>query len=122
MLAATCPPPAVSFSPSPPVALRMHDMLGRFRVAVPSACVLFILMMAGVRAEDSQLPRSAGEMFEKSVRPVLAANCFSCHGPDKQKASLRLDARAALLTGGDSGPAIVPGHPEESLLVKAIHY
>src|SRR5262249_33293389 len=43
-------------------------------------------------------------------------------GPDKHKGGLGLDSRQAMLTGGDSGPAIIPGHPEESLLVKAIHY
>src|SRR5205807_3925136 len=98
-----------------PVALRIHTMACRFRVAVSIACFLVVLMAAVARAEDSRLPRSAAETFEKSVRPVLSANCFSCHGPEKQKGSLRLDSRTAMLTGGDSGPVIVPGHPEESL-------
>jgi cytochrome c553 len=65
---------------------------------------------------------SAGVFFEKSVRPVLATQCFDCHGPVKQKGGLRLDSRAAILTGGDSGPALVPGKPEDSLLVRAIGY
>jgi mono/diheme cytochrome c family protein len=64
----------------------------------------------------------AVDFFEKSVRPVLANNCFECHGPRKHKAGLRLDSREGMLAGGESGPAIVPGHPEKSLLVKAIHY
>ena len=58
---------------------------------------------------------AGAEFFEKKVRPVLSANCLACHGPEKQKAGLRLDSRAVMLTGGDSGPAIVPGHPEERL-------
>jgi cytochrome c553 len=62
------------------------------------------------------------DFFEQSVRPVLAAHCVECHGPKKQKGGLRLDSRAAMLAGGDSGPAIVPGHPETSLLVAAINY
>jgi cytochrome c553 len=78
--------------------------------------------MAGARAEENRVPRTPADSFEKSVRPLLSANCFTCHGSEKQKGGLRLDSRAAMLTGGDSGPAIVPGHPEESLLVKAIHY
>ncbi|HEV3121017.1 MAG TPA: DUF1549 domain-containing protein, partial [Isosphaeraceae bacterium] len=60
--------------------------------------------------------------FELRVRPTLAENCFKCHGPEKQKSSLRLDSRAAMLAGGDAGPAIVPGKPEESLLVTAIRH
>src|SRR5437660_10094576 len=85
---------------------------------------LFVLTTPGVRAEENRPPltRSIAETFEKSVRPVLSSNCFSCHGPEKQKGDLRLDSRGAMLSGGDLGPAIVPGHPEESLLVKAIHY
>jgi hypothetical protein len=56
------------------------------------------------------------------VRPTLVENCFKCHGPDKQKAHLRLDSRAAMINGGDSGPAVVPGNLEESLLVTAIRH
>ena len=63
------------------------------------------------------------EFFEKHVRPVLAAKCFSCHGPNQQKGGLRLDSRAALLAGGDSGPAIVLGDDAaESLLVDAVNH
>ncbi len=60
--------------------------------------------------------------FETKVRPVLAENCFQCHGPDKQKGHLRLDSLASMLSGGDSGAAVNPGMPSESLLVKAINY
>src|SRR5579871_6226228 len=60
------------------------------------------------------------EFFEARVRPVLAEHCWSCHGPAKQRAGLRLDSRTALLRGGDNGPAVVPGDPDGSLLVKAV--
>src|SRR5262245_42743924 len=62
------------------------------------------------------------QFFETKVRPVLAANCFECHGEKKQKRDLRLDSLAAILEGGDNGPAIVPGHPEKSLLIKVINH
>ncbi len=65
---------------------------------------------------------AALEFFEKSVRPILTARCQGCHGPVKQKGGLRLDARAAILAGGTTGPAVVPGNPRESLLVDAINY
>jgi hypothetical protein len=60
------------------------------------------------------------QFFESKVRPILAENCFKCHGPEKHSGGLRVDGLTALLSGGDSGPAIVPGDPEKSLLVKAV--
>ncbi|HTE18855.1 MAG TPA: DUF1549 domain-containing protein, partial [Armatimonadota bacterium] len=68
------------------------------------------------------LAPEAMEFFEKEVRPVLAEQCYSCHGPKVRQASLRVDSRAALLKGGDKGPALVPGTPEKSLLIQAIHH
>jgi mono/diheme cytochrome c family protein len=64
------------------------------------------------------------EFFESKVRPVLAQNCFECHNPDqgRVKGSFRADSRQALLTGGPSGPALVPGDVEASLLIKAVRY
>src|SRR5689334_6374187 len=59
------------------------------------------------------------EFFETKVRPVLAEHCLECHGSEKSKAGLRLDARESMLKGGDSGPAVVPGKPQESALVEA---
>ncbi len=60
------------------------------------------------------------QFFETRIRPLLAENCHSCHGSKKQWAGLRLDNRASVLKGGESGPAIVPGKPEESLLIQAV--
>jgi cytochrome c553 len=61
------------------------------------------------------------EQFEKEVRPVLEESCFRCHGPDKQKGGLRLDRKADMLGGGDSGePAITPGKSADSPLVVRI--
>jgi hypothetical protein len=97
-------------------------------MAMRTRCYLLALVVAGFilssawSDEPPMTPRKAEEFFEKSIRPVLAENCFNCHGDRKQKAGLRLDSRQALLTGGETGPAIVPGHPEQSLLLKALHY
>lgn len=60
--------------------------------------------------------------FEQRIRPLLIANCIECHGPDKQKGGLRLDSRDGWQTGGDSGPALTPGRPEESRLWHAVTY
>jgi mono/diheme cytochrome c family protein len=79
------------------------------------------LSLGGEEAEIKPDP-AAMEFFEKNVRPILATRCQGCHGPAKQKGGLRLDARAALITGGSTGPAVVPGNPKDSLLVDAINY
>ena len=62
------------------------------------------------------------EFFEKRVRPVLAERCYSCHGAERQRSALRLDSRAALLTGGERGPAVIPGDTAASLLMHAVSY
>ena len=81
---------------------------------VAALCGVF---MAAARASDGPDPV---DLFEKEVRPVLVENCIRCHGPDKQKGGLRLDSRGAILAGGESGPAVVPGRPDASLLIEAI--
>ena len=63
---------------------------------------------------------AAIEFFETKVRPVLAKNCVSCHGPSQQFSGLRLDSRENLLKGGNRGPAVIPGKAAASLLSKAI--
>src|SRR5262245_2016599 len=65
---------------------------------------------------------AADTFFKQQVLPVLQANCFKCHGPAaaRAKGGLRMTGRDALLKGGESGPALVPGNVEASLLVKAI--
>src|SRR5262245_21626870 len=75
---------------------------------------------SGQEIKPAQPSPAAIQFFENKVRPLLVENCFKCHGDKKPKAGLRLDSRAAILEGGDSGPAIVPGDPAKSLLVKAV--
>ncbi len=58
--------------------------------------------------------------FERVIRPALVKHCYECHSGEEAKAGLRLDYRGGWVRGGESGPAIVPGDPEASLLVKAI--
>jgi len=62
--------------------------------------------------------------FNTKVRPLLKARCFKCHGGTvkEPKGNLRLDSRAAILKGGDSGPAATPGKPGMSLLIEAVNY
>src|SRR5262245_10608031 len=88
----------------------------------PFASLLgFFLSASGVLAQTS---RDDVDFFETKIRPILVENCFSCHSRQakKQKGGLDLSDRQAILTGGESGPAAVPGRPAESLLVEAISY
>ncbi|MEZ5300827.1 MAG: DUF1549 domain-containing protein [Verrucomicrobiales bacterium] len=78
-------------------------------------------------AAGATVCRAAGDaeaiaFFEREVRPVLAENCYDCHGEKKQHAALRLDSRAAVLRGGDFGAAVEPGNPAGSRLVNAIRH
>jgi hypothetical protein len=79
-----------------------------------------VLGLAGRAAAQSPQER---EFFENKIRPLLADNCFKCHSAGgNKKGDLHLDSRAALLKGGETGPAVAPGDPAKSLLVKAVGY
>jgi len=82
-----------------------------------------VLPCLGAGTGASEQPASA-DFFEKRVRPVLVQQCYKCHSAssEKLKGNLYLDTRDGMIQGGDTGPAIVPGHPEKSLLITAINY
>ena len=67
---------------------------------------------------------SSADFFEKFIRPLLTENCYKCHSAESEKikGGLRLDTRDGIRQGGDTGPAVVPGDPEKSLLIKAVRY
>ena len=75
-------------------------------------------------AFGAPFPADQIEFFENKVRPVFAEHCYTCHSDkaEKVKGGLRLDTPELLLKGGSSGPAIVAGDPEASLLIKAVRY
>ena len=91
-------------------------------LAVLAGCCLLISSWFAPAADPAPTPKASIDFFEKSVRPLLVNHCFECHGPGKQKGGLRLDSRASMLTGGDSGPAMALKHLDESLFLKAIRY
>src|SRR5438132_420490 len=78
-----------------------------------------IALLALAVAVSAAAQQSPTEFFESRVRPILASSCYSCHTASKM-GGLRLDSRVALLEGGKSGPAIVIGQPDESLLIRAV--
>lgn len=68
------------------------------------------------------LAANADDFFENNIRPLLQDRCIECHGAAKQKGGLRLDSREGWERGGDTGTALIPGKPDESLLLKAVRY
>ena len=93
------------------------------RTVLPALAFLALLGLATLATAEEPGPTpDQARFFEAKVRPVLVENCLKCHGEAKQKGGLRLDSREAILTGGDSGPAVEPGDPDASLLVEAIGY
>ncbi|MBT3889720.1 MAG: DUF1549 domain-containing protein, partial [Planctomycetaceae bacterium] len=64
------------------------------------------------------------EFFESKIRPVLVQHCYECHAADSKtlRGGLFVDSRQGLLDGGESGPAVVPGEPEESLLISSLKH
>src|SRR6476660_6883366 len=91
--------------------------------AIPLLLVLLVTQHLPASADEVKSPDPTTiEFFEKKVRPLLVARCLSCHGPQQQFSSLRIDSREALLRGGNRGPAIVPGDAQLSLLAKAVRH
>ena len=87
-----------------------------------SALVGLALSALGLALASAADRSAADHFFEAKVRPLLVEHCTRCHGPDKQKGGLRLDSAGAVMRGGESGPVVVPGKPDESRLVEAIRY
>jgi hypothetical protein len=112
-------------------------------VGLPALLVTFWWAMAGTAGGPSRLfaggttptsiapgeqlkeplPVADAEVFFTSkIRPVLEGTCFRCHGGEKVRGGLRVDSRAALLKGGEYGPALVPGDAGKSLLIQALRH
>jgi hypothetical protein len=81
-------------------------------------CLAALLLVAFPQDRESD----GIAFFEARIRPVLVARCYKCHSleADKVKGGFLIDSREGLLKGGNSGPAVVPGRPDRSLLVRAI--
>src|SRR6185503_8904709 len=73
-----------------------------------------------VHAQNAPTQATALVDFARDIQPILQASCYECHGPKKTKAHLRLDSAAGIVKGGETGPIIVPGNSEKSLIVRRI--
>ena len=120
---------AVAVDRNPPMIqpVRAGHAAGRLR---PSGVLLISLLslsfcsssILGADTGAPVLPAAVRRAvsYEDEVQPLLAQRCYSCHGLERQRSGLRLDAVEAMIKGGDSGPAIVPGRGAESLLIQLV--
>ena len=96
----------------------MKPML-KFAVAATVACT------APVFAQDKPLTPEENDYFESKIRPALIEHCHKCHSGDKDakiKGGFQLDSKAGLLKGGSTGPGLVAGQPDRSLIIKAMRH
>ncbi len=93
----------------------MPALLGAF-------CV--VVSVPGFAGDTTALAHGDVDFFENRIRPILVESCYDCHSrtADKVRGHLLLDTREGVLHGGESGPAIVPGDPDKSLLIEAVSY
>jgi Protein of unknown function (DUF1553)/Protein of unknown function (DUF1549)/Planctomycete cytochrome C len=90
-------------------------------VLLLAALLAFSLAWRTLEAQDpARQPRTSTVDFARDIRPILQTHCYECHGPAKSRGRLRLDVRASALKGGETGPAVIPGDSERSLLVRRI--
>ncbi|MCA9062673.1 MAG: PSD1 domain-containing protein [Planctomycetaceae bacterium] len=92
----------------------------RLILGLPAGLILAVLapLASGVEETVSAADRLT---FEEHIVPILQAHCFRCHGEQQREAGLDLRRRFAILAGGDSGPALVPGRPDDSLMIQVIN-
>jgi hypothetical protein len=95
-------------------AICLFAVTAAIRIAAPST-----VLWAGQAEKPAAPTPQQVEFFETNIRPVLIDTCGECH-TENEDGELRTDSRAALLKGGETGPAIVPGDPEKSLLIHVI--
>jgi cytochrome c553 len=97
-------------------------MIFRTRSVVSLLALLAIPLLAWSQRAEPGSPAKV-EFFEKRIRPLLVDNCYNCHSANTNShGGLRVDDRNGLIHGGGRGPAIVPGHPEQSLLLQAVRH
>ncbi|MEJ7596151.1 MAG: DUF1549 domain-containing protein, partial [Planctomycetaceae bacterium] len=108
----------------------------RFRLTTSLLCCSGILLTWWIFCSDASSVAAAideptktetdaakATFFREKVFPLLESRCFECHGPDSEaKGDLKLSSRATMLAGGETGPAVVPEKPDESLLMQAVRY
>jgi hypothetical protein len=105
--------------------MKLPDVLkcdGRCAGIAFRVCSIIGLCLAALSAPAQEHTAAQAAFFETKIRPVLLENCSKCHGARKATNGLRVDSRDGLIKGGEHGPAVVAGDPDNSLLVRAVQY
>ncbi len=111
-------PASVVRTGTPPPLLVVPPVFG-----LPTrSCLIAASCVVSLIAAGASIASEEAEFFERKIRPVLVKHCYECHAADLIQGGLRLDDPDAMLRGGDSGAAVMPGQPEKSLLLTAIRY
>ncbi len=94
------------------------------RAACPVLAGVFLVWYGATACKAAEERPEGIEFFEKRIRPILVTHCYECHSAESQttEGGLRVDSREALLKGGESGPALVPGDPDKSLFITAVEH
>jgi hypothetical protein len=103
--------------------LKMKQLIEtKFIGRLPVILIVLATFAAHGQVAHKSITPEQLEFFEKNIRPVLVQNCYVCHSEEKgkNKGELTLDTRDGIRAGGDRGPAVVPGKPDESILINAI--
>lgn len=82
----------------------------------------FLLSASCLSAAEKQPTQKQIQFFESKIRPMLIKHCYDCHGPDEQESGLRVDTFKDIVKGGKAGALLVPGKPEQSILITAVNY
>ncbi len=136
MLAAQCrygnmlmalPPNASGHSLNPARQPTPPNIRGLLLMVIMLRTALTLALLVPALASAAEPDAKQVEFFENKIRPVLVEHCYKCHSAEVEKAKklkggLRLDSREALLKGGDTGAAIVPGKPAEGTLLLSLKY
>ncbi|QDU31273.1 Planctomycete cytochrome C [Anatilimnocola aggregata] len=88
-------------------------------------CSVLALLLFGTNlAQAAEVDAVGVDFFEKKIRPVLVANCYQCHSASSKeiKGELRVDTKQGIRKGGETGPAVIPGKPGDSLLIQALRH
>jgi cytochrome c len=109
-----------SFSSSV-VSVATHKKISVFAGAVVLASIAVLWQPKPVAAANDPAPGTV-EFYQQKVKPIFEANCYRCHGGMNHRGGLSLETMAGMLKGGHDGSVLVPGHPEQSLLVKLIRH
>ena len=120
LLKTVCAVSSLSLDAAPPPTVKLFPS----KLIVRLTGCLFVSASAPPPTLAADMSPDQRALFESKIRPVLVKHCYECHssGAKKIGGKLLLETPAGMLGGGQSGPVIVPGHPEESLLIQALRY